>query len=146
MGPKALIAAAAIIGLIGWGGLGLVVGAVGGFAVTVVIGILVRKFGGGMIPPSERRELAESVAFRHPDVVEAAYPDVPKTERVDTLEEDAEAIAERAVKLAPANEDVWMQGNVLRAVEELAREQETQEARALYECLEREILEDWYGG
>lgn len=144
VGPKALIVAAAVIGLVGWGGIGMVVGAVAGFLVTVLIGIVIRRTAGGMIPPKVRRELVESVASRHPEIVSAAYPDVPETEWVDRLEEDVEAIIEKAVDLAPSNEDVWMEGNVLRAATEVTAEQTTEEDRALFECIGREIAKDWY--
>lgn len=144
VGPKALITAAAIIGLVGWGGIGLVVGGVAGFLATVLIGIVVRSTSGGMIPPKARRELAERVASRHPEIVSAAYPDVPETEWVDRLEEDAEAIIEKAVDRAPSNEEVWMEGNVLRAATEVTAEQATEEDRALFGCIGREIAKDWY--
>lgn len=145
-GPKALITAAALVGLIGWGGRGLLIGGVGGLVASLLIGVVINKVAGGMIPPQARKELAESVALMHPDIVEAAYPDTPKTEWVETLQDDAETIAERAVDLAPSHEMVWSQGNVLRAAGELAQEQETEEARALYECMGRQIARDWYGG
>lgn len=143
-GPKALIVAAALIGLIGWGGKGLIIGGVTGLVASVLVGVIVRRISGGMMPRKVRKELVEGVAIRHPEVVEAAYPDIPKTEWYDALEDDAEAIAQKAVELAPSHEMVWSEGNIIRAIQELTAEQETEEARALYECMGKEIVRTWY--
>lgn len=144
VGPKALIVVAAIIGLVGWGGLGLIVGGVIGVVASLVFGVVVNQIQGGMIPREVRKELAEKVAIRNSDVVEAAYPELPKTEWVDALEDDAESIAARAVELAPSHEMVWAENNVLRAAREVAEQQETEAARALYKCMARQIAVDWY--
>lgn len=144
VGPKALIAASAIVGLIGWGGSGLILGGLFGVVASLLVGVIVNKVQGGAIPRKVKKELAERVAIQNPDVVEAAYPDLSKTEWVDALQEDAEAIVERAVKLAPSHEMVWSENNVMAAAMEVAEEQETEEARALYKCIAQQIWTDWY--
>lgn len=144
VGPKALIVVAAIIGLIGWGGRGLLIGAVGGFLLTVVIGVIVRRVSGGMIPRKEREKLAVNVMENSPEIVDSAYPDLTDEEQARQLEGDVERIIEEAVDISPSNEEVWSEGVIMTAAKRVAFEQDEVEKQGLYLTIRDQIAKDWY--
>ena len=146
LGPKALIVLAALIGLMGWGGSGLIIGAVLGFALSLAIGVVLTKVAGGTVPPKARRDLIMNLMDARPNAVAAAYPLMDGKSRFAALEQDLETIVQKAVTVSPSHELVWSQGVILHAAELVRQEQPSEERRELFQVLADQINSDWYVG
>jgi len=144
--PIIVIAIAAFIGLLINGAAGAFVGLVLGFVFTMVVGLLVRKIGGGFVPPKVRRELIQHVLDFHEEAISDLARSAGETRPpAELIEDRVESIVSRAIKLAPTNAAVWSQQNILLAARQLRDEASTDLDRLLYWVLLQRIGKDWYG-
>lgn len=130
--------------MVGWGWVGLAVGVVGTFLLTVLIGMAVRSYMGSSMCQEEREKLIDGMLTNHRSTVDRAYPDAGEDELREELSDDLETIIERATQIAPSNEEIWLEGVFLRAVLDCANRQESEERRCLINALEMEIEGTWY--
>lgn len=142
--PAGVIALGAVVGLIGWGVGGLVIGAVAGIALSFLVGIVVNWWQGGPVPRKHRHELVRKVLTQDRDTIGPAYPNLDESDWFEAVEEDLNAIIERAASQAPSPGSVWNAENMLRAATNLAFEQETEERKELYRVLGGHIQSEWY--
>lgn len=144
VGPKALISVVAIVGFIRWGWVGLAVGVVGTFLLTVLIGVAVRAYMGGSVPQEEREKLIDATLTNHRSTVEEAYPDAGEDELREELSEDLESVVERATEVAPSNEEIWFERTFVQAAMDCANRQQSEERRRLFNALGMEIKDSWF--
>jgi len=87
-----------------WGAIG---GAVAGFVLNMLLGTLVTKTRGGLMPRSVRRSLAKNLLRNHQAVAQAAFPGLPDAALLGRIEEAVEAVCRDAAVTLPPGTDIF---------------------------------------
>ena len=144
--PKAWIAIAALVGLIYRGVPGVLIGAVLGFIVTIVFGLLVNAFSGGAVPRGVRRALVTNVLADDPETVRRAFPGLEGNDLFRAIEDEVERIIRKAVTLSPSHQAIYSQVVVLSAAVLVAEEKPDPAYQALIRTIAARLRQDWYSG
>ena len=96
MVPYLVIGVAALLGLFGWGLKGLILGAIGGWLFTLLLGAALLLFSGGLLPRKERKQVASRFIAIHRDLARSAFPGESERELQRAVERYIEGIFRRA--------------------------------------------------
>jgi hypothetical protein len=90
--PYLLIAAAAFIGLVGWGLPGFLIGLAGGYVLSFLIGILGNLVHGGLVPRKIRSDIAINFVTTNGALVDSAFPEMARVDQIKAVETAIEHI------------------------------------------------------
>ena len=146
MVPDLVIGIAALIGLFGWGLEGLIVGAVGAYALAMVLGSVFWAFSGGLLSRKVRKSTAVRFVALHDQLISAAFPNASYAERQRSVEMCLEKIFRRAaIDDNSMNLDAGLNRTAIQAAAAaLIAEEQRSEMKALIASLEQHIEREMY--
>jgi hypothetical protein len=129
--PYIIIGVFAFLGLLGWGVWGAMIGAGGGYFITLLLGSLSEWIQGGILPRKVRTGFAARFLLENPDVVARAFPSVSPAEVQSVIECAIEDICKRAASDNKAMnvKTAWTRSATLSAGYALAEEEEGPEKK-----------------
>lgn len=146
MAPLITIVICAIFGLAIYGIVGLVVGAVAGWLLSMLIGTIGVMASGGLLPRKARKQAANLFFMNHQPTVDSCTGEMAEEEKRQLIESLMERIFRRATVAAPLL--CKSMGMSRREVDEAAKQEAAEEqdpkVRELILLIKDHILETMY--
>jgi len=143
--PYLFIFIAALVGLYIWGFMGLILGAVGGYLLTFVFGLLLLRLNAGVVPREYRESTATSFISLHPDLIQGAFPNANQKAVHKAVEDHLERIFQRA---AIDNKSIFLNPQhkvaIHDAATQLISEEQNLQMKAFLVSLEEHIEREMY--
>lgn len=143
--PYLVIVVAGLVGLFGWGLKGGVLGAVGAWILSLILGGVVGLLSGGLLPRKVRREAASGFISSYGDLARGVFPNALEPALQKSVEHWIERIFRRAARdsesmdLEAALERAAIQAAAAALIAEEPRPQMKSFLTALEEHIEKEM-------
>lgn len=141
--PYIIIGVFALIGLLVWGVWGLIVGSIGGYVITLLLGSLSERIQGGILPQKVRTDLAAKFIFENSEIVASAFPRISATEVESVVERAIEDICKKAASDNKSLnvQDAWTRSATLSAGYALAEAEEGTEKKVFLLALTEHVAQ-----
>jgi len=146
MMPFLTILIVAIVGFLAYGFIGLILGAVAGWILSMLIGMIFNLWHGGLLPRTARKDCVLYFYMNHQPMIDSCMEDMPESEKIRLIEKLIERIFRRATVDAPMlSKSMGMsRSEVSKAAEAEAEIEQDERTREMILLLRDHILATMY--